>query len=265
MTRFFSSGAIDFGPWSPSKAGVLKECPLKYIFQYIEKPGIPEEQLASQDNTALVMGSAVHKYAENLTEGKGKTIAAKEAFVEVPQTKKNQLTIRSQKRGVHEFIQRMDKFKAANTVVLDKAELRLAVTPNLDSVDFWDYGCVLRGVLDRLLIIERGGKHHAIALDLKTGRRRPIEEYALQLESYGVLVHSAYDVASVSMAAYFTSTGDLDWYTRKVAKSDINADNPVFTTINGLIEDISPSNYNVGRHCNWCNYKTICEQERDNL
>ena len=69
MARFFSSGAIEFGPWSPSKAGVLKECPLKYIFQYVEKPQLTEENSIVQDDSALVMGSAVHKYAENLAEG----------------------------------------------------------------------------------------------------------------------------------------------------------------------------------------------------
>lgn len=265
MTRFFSSGAIEFGPWSPSKAGVLAECPLKYIFQYIEKPSLSEEDQLTQDDSVLVMGSAVHKYAENLTCGMDKTSAEEDAFVDIPKTKKNLLTIRSQKRGIHTFKERMDAFKAKNNVILDKAELRLAVDPDLRAVDFWDYGSVLRGVLDRLIIIERNGVQHAIAIDIKTGKRKPVEEYTLQLESYGVLVHSAYNVESVSMAAYFSSTGDLDWYSRVVNKSDINKDNPVFIQINGLIDSISPSNFNVGRHCNWCQYKLLCEKERDNL
>lgn len=265
MSRFFSSGAIEFGPWSPSKAGVLAECPLKYIFQYIEKPNLSPEDTLEQDNSALVMGSAVHKYAENITKGMSRDSAESDAFTEVPKTKKNTLTIRSQKRGIHAFEERMTRFKDKNKVVLDDSELRLAVTPDLTNVDFWDYGCVLRGVLDRLIIVEKNGSKHAIAIDIKTGRRRPVESYSLQLESYGILLHSAYDLKSVSMAAYFSSTGDLDWYTRKVYTEDINEDNPVFTTINNLVDTISPSNYNVGRHCNWCSYKTLCERERKNL
>jgi CRISPR/Cas system-associated exonuclease Cas4 (RecB family) len=265
MTRFFSSGAVEFGPWSPSKAGVLKECSLKFIFQYIEKPSLSQEVLDSKDDTALVMGSAIHKYAENLAAGMAKADASEDAFSTVPQTKKNQLTIRSQSRAVHEFKDRMDKFKASNKVVLDSTELRLAVNEQLDSVSFWDNSCVLRGVLDRLIIVERNGKKHAIAIDLKTGKRKPVESYGLQLESYGILIHSAYDVDTVSMAAYFTTSGDLDWYPRKIRKEDINEDNPVFTTINGLIDGISPTNYVTGRHCSWCDYREICEKERDNL
>jgi CRISPR/Cas system-associated exonuclease Cas4 (RecB family) len=265
MTRFFSSGAIEFGPWSPSKAGVLAECPLKYIFQYVEKPSLSPEDQIVQDDSALVMGSAVHKYAENITNNMSPAEADRDAFSSVPQTRKNKLTIRSQKRGIHEFEDRMTAFKAKNTVILDAAELRLAVTPDLRAVDFWDYGCVLRGVLDRLIIIEKNGRKHAIAIDIKTGRRKPVDTYALQLESYGVLVHSAHDVDTVSMAAYFSSTGDLDWYTRKVHASDINETNPVFTTINGLIDTIDPANFEVGRHCNWCAYKNLCERVRPTL
>lgn len=265
MTRFFSSGAIEFGPWSPSKAGVLAECALKFIFQYVEKPGLSEDQQIPQDNSALVMGSAVHKYAENLTAGMDKESAETQAFEDVPKTKKNQLTIRAQKRGIHTFKERMDAFREKNNVIMDKAEIRLAVDADLNAVDFWSYDSVLRGVLDRLIIIHRNGLNYAIAIDIKTGKRKPVEEYKLQLESYGVLVHSAFDVESVSMAAYFSSTGDLDWYSRVVTKKDINQDNPVFTTINGLIEGIVPSNFNVGRHCNWCQYRLLCEKERDNL
>jgi len=265
MTRFFSSGAVEFGPWSPSKAGVLSECPLKYIFQYIEKPSLKEDEQLVQDNSVLEMGSAVHKYAEHLTNGMGSQVAEAEAFQDIPKTKKNTLTIRSQKRGIHSYKERMDAFKDKNTVVLDEAELRLAISPTLQAVDFWDYGSVLRGVLDRLIIIEKNGEKHAIAIDIKTGRRKPVDNYTLQLESYGVLVHSAYDVKSVSMAAYFSSTGDLDWYPRKVKKADINESNPVFTTINELVETISPNNFNVGRHCNWCQYKILCEKERASL
>ena len=67
------------------------------------------------------------------------------------------------------------------------------------------------------------------------------------------------------MAAYFSSTGELVWHTRKVKKSDIVEDNPVFITINELVETIDPSGYKVGRQCNWCNYKLLCEKERDSL
>ena len=265
MARFFSSGAIEFGPWSPSKAGVLKECPLKFIWQYVEKPKLSADEKVISDDLPLVMGSAVHKYAEHLVNGIPPKEAEEDAFKEVPLTRRNKLTIRSQKRGIASFKDRMDAFKDRHKVILDAAELRLAVMPDLKSTEFWNNRSALRGILDRLIIIERGGHKHAIAIDIKTGRERPIETYSLQLESYGVLLHSAYDLKSVSMAAYFSSTGELVWHSRKVLKSDIVEDNPVFTTINELVETIDPSGYKVGRQCNWCSYKLLCEKERDSL
>jgi CRISPR/Cas system-associated exonuclease Cas4 (RecB family) len=265
MARFFSSGAIEFGPWSPSKAGVLKECPLKFIWQYVEKPRLSTSEKVVSDDLPLVMGSAVHKYAEHLVNGISSQDAEKDAFKEVPLTRRNKLTIRSQKRGIASFKDRMDTFKSKNKVILDAAELRLAVMPDLTATEFWNNRSALRGILDRLIIIDRGGDRHAIAIDLKTGREKPIETYSLQLESYGVLLHSAYDLKSVSMAAYFSSTGALVWHPRKIKPTDIVEDNPVFTTINELVETIDPSGYKTGRHCNWCNYQLLCKKERDSL
>ncbi len=265
MSRFFSSGAIEFGPWSPSKAGVLALCPLKFIFQYVEKPKLAQEDKTESDDSALVMGTAVHKYAENLVKGLGATEAASNAFKDIPTTRRNNLVIRTQKRGIDGFAERMTKFRSANLIKLDKAELRLSVDGDLKSVDFWDRSSTLRGVLDRVLILDKNGQQHAIAIDIKTGRPRQIEEYKLQLESYGVLLHSAYDLETVSMAVYFSSSGELIWYPRKVTKKDISEDNPVFTTINSLIATIDPSKFSVGRHCNWCDYKILCERERDSL
>lgn len=265
MARFFSSGAIEFGPWSPSKAGVLRECPLKFIWQYVEKPKLSADEKVVRDDLPLVMGSAVHKYAEHLVNGISSKEAEEDAFKEVPLTRRNKITIRSQKRGIASFEDRMRAFKAKHKVILDAAELRLAVMPDLKSTEFWNNRSALRGILDRLIIVEKGGHKHAIAIDIKTGKEKPIETYSLQLESYGVLLHSAYDLKSVSMAAYFSSTEELVWHTRKVKKSDIVEDNPVFTTINGLVETIDPSGYKVGRQCNWCDYRLLCEKERDSL
>ena len=265
MPVFFSSLAKEFGPWSPSKAGVLKECPLKFIWQYVEKPKLSDDEKVVSDDLPLVMGSAVHKYAEHLVNGVSPKEAEEDAFKEVPATRRNKITIRSQKRGIASFEDRMTTFKAKHTVILDAAELRLAVMPDLTPTEFWNNRSALRGILDRLIIVERGGHKHAIAIDIKTGREKPIETYSLQLESYGVLLHSAYDLKSVSMAAYFSSTGELVWHSRKVKKSDIVEDNPVFTTINQLVETIDPKGYRVGRQCNWCNYKLLCEKERDSL
>ena len=261
-TAFFSSAALEFKPWSPSKLGVLESCAQKFVYQYVDKPKLKPDEEVLSDDTPLVLGSAAHKYAELLQLGQGAGEAKTTAFQEVPKTTKNTIKLKSMARGVDDFHEKMVNFKTKNEVVLDAAELRLAVLPDMKSCDFWNNNSILRGVLDRVLVIDKGGKKHAIAIDIKTGRCKGVETYSIQLESYGILLHSKFPLASVQAAIYFTTSRQLVWYPKKMLPKHICADNPVFEHMNTvsskLSEDIAVEK---GRHCNWCFFKRLCEKE----
>ena len=261
-TTFFSSAALEFKPWSPSKLGVLDSCSQKFINQYVEKPKLKADEFVVTDDTPLVLGSAAHKYAELMQGGDASKVAKERAFREVPKTVKNKVKLKGLIRSIDSFHERMESFKSRNNVVLDKSELRLAVLPNMELCDFWDNKSILRGVLDRVLVVSKGGKNHAIAIDIKTGRCKSVGSYSIQLESYGILLHSRFDIASVQPAIYSTTSGDLTWYPKKILPTDISASNPVVKYINKVSskveEGFSPEK---GRHCTWCNFKTLCEKE----
>lgn len=265
-TAFFSSAALDFKPWSPSKLGVLESCSQKFVYQYVDKPHLKQDEEVVVDNTALELGSAAHKYAELQQKGKDRAAAKVEAFEVIPKTAKNKIKIKSMSRQVDNFQERMKTFKQKNNVILDESELRLAVLPNFVSTDFWNNNSILRGVLDRVLIVENAGKKHAIAIDIKTGKCKSVDHYSIQLESYGILLHSKFDLVSVQSAIYSTTSGELTWYPRKILVSSVlDSSNPVVTyinkTSNKLLEDVAPEK---GRHCSWCKYKVLCEKENGN-
>lgn len=264
-TAFFSSVALEFKPWSPSKLGVLDSCTQKFVYQYVDKPKLKPDEEVLSDDTPLVLGSAAHKYAELLQIGQGAGAAKATAFQEVPKTTKNTIKLKSMARGVDDFHEKMVNFKAKNDVTLDAAELRLAVLPDMQPCDFWNNNSILRGVLDRVLVVNKEGKKHAIAIDIKTGRCKSIDTYSIQLESYGILLHSKYNLASVQAAIYSTTSRELTWYPKKILKKHINAENPVVKYINEVSSkmegDLSPEK---GRQCNWCTFKKLCEKENMN-
>lgn len=262
MPVFFSSLAKEFGPWSPSKLGILESCSQKFVWQYVDKPYIPAELQVVEDNTALELGSAAHKYAELLQNNQEKVSAQKEAFQPVPGTKTNKIKIKSLVKKVDSFEDRLRVFKSKNKVILDSSELRLGVLPTLAKTDFWDRNSILRGVVDRVIIVEKNGSNHAIAIDLKTGRCKSIDSYKIQLESYGILLHAWYDIVSVQPAIYSTTSGELDWYPKKITKANLTPDNPVMLQVNALAETLSDEvTKSKGRHCSWCKFKNICEKE----
>ena len=261
-TAFFSSSALEFKPWSPSKLGVLDSCAQKFAYQYVAKPHLKPDEEVVTDDTPLVLGSAAHKYAELLQIGHETKQAKTTAFKAVPKTTKNTIKLKSMARGVDDFHEKMTKFKASNNVVLDEAELRLAILPDLQACDFWDNNSILRGVLDRVLVVEKQGKKHAIAIDIKTGRCKGIDEYSIQLGSYGILLHSRYPLASVQAAIYSTTSRQITWYPTKMLPKHISEDNPVFEYINTVSAKLAGGiSADKGRHCSWCNYKKLCEKE----
>jgi len=265
-TAFFSSAALDFMPWSPSKLGVLDSCSQKFVYQYVNRPALKEDEKVVVDNTALELGSAAHKYAELQQKGKDRPTAKLEAFKVVPKTTKNKIKIKSMSRQIDNFEERMKDFKSKNNIILDESELRLAVLPDFKSTDFWNNKSILRGVLDRILIIEKGGKKHAIAIDIKTGRCKSVDHYSIQLESYGILLHSKYDLASVQSAIYSTTSGELTWYPNKILRSSVYVQtNPVIQYINKTSSKLLQGyKAEKGRHCNWCEFRNLCEKENSN-
>ena len=258
---FFSPAALKLGAWSPSKASMLDECALKFHRQYVDKLKLSEEELHKTDDTALTLGSSAHKYAELLNSGMPKQEAAKASEEGIILTTANKSRLDSMRKGVDNLHDRIEKLKSQGHE-WDLSEIRLSVDKDLSPVDFFNYKSALRGVVDRAIMMSKDGKKHIIAVDIKTGRPGDLKSYALQLESYGVLLHSTYpEISSVQPCLFFTDDNSLLWHSRKIFKKDITQDNPVFTEINKLADLYTPTpEPTKGSHCNWCQYKKICSK-----
>jgi RecB family exonuclease len=260
---FFSPLTIQYGPWSPSKYKTLTECAYKFKLdsqKFVPEPG----KVFSPDSTALDIGNSVHKYAELITSGSTKQEATL-VSINSSLTLEHQDKVSKMREGIDRFNERIEVLKG-NGCVFDSAEVKAAVDRNLRSVGFFDKTCVLRGKIDRAIMLDRDGGKHIVAIDYKTGKMRSSEvepDHAMQLEFYGILLHSMYpEVTSVQPCLYFVEEDKVVWHTRKIYKKDIIPSNPVFTSINKSAEEYGASQADIpktrGRQCDWCKYKLHC-------
>jgi CRISPR/Cas system-associated exonuclease Cas4 (RecB family) len=255
--HFFSSAADRFKPWSVSKVKTGFECSQKFYFTYVNKPSAGD--LVETDTSALDMGSAVHKYSELISTGSDKTEAKTSAFTDIPKTRANLTKISSLVKSLDSFETRLKAFKENNTVVAEESEQKLGIKKDLSPCEFFDKEVYLRGALDRYLVVEKNGGKHAIVLDIKTGKPYPINEYSLQLEAYGLLLHAKYpDLVSVQPAIYFAQSGNIEWYPTKIGKDVLKGNCSAIAAINNFSESFKEPQMNSGRHCSWCQFRAIC-------
>ncbi len=262
---FFSTATLKHGPWSPSRLKVLKDCSLKFKLEG-SKFKLPTELEFQPDTTALDIGNSVHKYAELVSAGISRNSAISQSQNETL-SDDNKTKVVGLTTSIDRFNQRVETLKK-NSCIFDLAELKAAVDKDLKSVSFFDKKCILRGKIDRAIMLEKDGSRHIIAVDYKTGKFKQEyidSEYSMQLETYGVLLHSMYpEASSVQPCLYYVEEDKLVWHTRKIYKSDITESNPVFTELNNAADEydlLANPEPNRGRQCDWCKYKLYCNSK----
>lgn len=262
---FFSHPTLKHGPWSPSRLGVLMDCPLKFSLE-TSKFKVESSKVFTPDTTALDIGVSAHKYAEILIASPtvSREAAAMTSESGIPLTSDSKDKLVKIRQGIDNFASRIAVLKSHGDTIFDKAELKAAINRDLKPVDFFSKDVVLRGKIDRAIMISKNGAKHIIAIDYKTGKCKDDNSaYSLQLETYGVLLHCMYpDAISVQPYLYYAEEEKLVGHSRRIIKSDIVPDNIVFTTLNKAAEEyeaMQPPTKNVGLQCNWCKYKLHCQ------
>lgn len=256
MNHFFSSAALSLGPWSISKVKTGLECSKKFELTYVSKPDAA--LLVPSDTSALDMGTAVHKYSELIAAGTPAAEAKVAAYSDIPKTTGNKTKITNLSRSMENFEKRMASFRETNNVLFDGSEDKFGLTKDLSPCEFYSKEVALRGAVDRYMVVEKNGRKHAIIIDIKTGKEYPIESYALQLEAYGMMLHSKIpELASVQPAIYFAGSEKLVWYPNKLTSDILSPGNLVLDSINKFADNYNPQP-NLGRHCSWCQFKKIC-------
>jgi PD-(D/E)XK nuclease superfamily len=140
--------------WSFSRYSDYRACPAKFKYKHLEK--LPEPP-----SPAMARGTAIHKLAEDFTNGKLRTLPQELALFK-------------------------DGFKRLRGQKVKMVEEQWAFAPNWTLTKWNDWtGCWLRVKLDVAYI---NVEHNALVpIDHKTGkfREEKNEEYMLQLDLYG--------------------------------------------------------------------------------
>lgn len=261
MDTHFSEDALRLGPWSPSKVSTGDQCPWKFNRQYVERLRVPPEQAPDLDDSALRVGKAVHRYAELLSTG------TDSARGEATSLRENRLVSNEKDRflgmreGAEEFVGRINKFKDKHHVTDDLVEHKLALTPDLQPADFWDNGVILRGVVDRCLIVDG---LFGMMFDIKTGAYPTLRYSELQLAAYALLAFSKWpSLRYVHSALYFVPSKTLLWSEKVYRKGyPLNEENTVISHINATAGEVLSDEIRPGKYCSWCVYKPACLEER---
>lgn len=265
---FFTSEAIELGPWSSSKLGTLEQCPYKFDLQYVEKikeSDIPKELKTEVDDSSLRYGNSVHKVSELVSIGEDISKAIEKTSKENKLTVLEKKQLKAAKTNVLSFEERLTAFKDSCNMETDLTEVDLAVNSTLEKSKYFSKNTVLRGKVDRLLISEDGTT--AVVIDLKTGKKATLDYASDQLDFYTTLVFGNFpSVTLVRSSLFFTRLNKMLW------AKPITRDNYCMDEKNSVVEKVNSlslefceseeSTINVQSLCKWCIYKEMCKKER---
>ena len=257
----FTDEALELAPWSISKAKTSIQCPWKFEKQYIEKLRIPPEETHDISDRSLRVGSAVHKYAEEIAKKadpeKAKNLAISDNHLVSDEIEEFEAMI----DNVHHLEDRISKFKTKHTVTKDLIEFKLGVNSDLTPADFWDRGVFFRGVIDRTLLVN---DVHAVMIDIKSSKFPTLKYSQQQLAAYSLMMFCVFPkLEMVHPALYFVPSGRLLWGD-KIWKSkiELNEDYSTVAYINDAASRARSDEIVPGKYCSWCVYKNICLVER---
>lgn len=258
---FFTSAALQMGPWSVSKAKTGVQCPWKFQRQYVEKTVVPPDKMPDISDTNLRVGSAVHKYAEEVAKGTPAEEAEEIGIEEGRLLSDEESVYQGMLENVKDFERRIDAFKTKYNVTADYVEKKFGVSSELMPEDFFSRNVFLRGVMDRTLIIQNS---QAVIIDIKTGSYPSLRYSQEQLDAYSLMALQTWPhLKAVQSALYFVPAGKLLW-AEKVKRSDFEclSQHPTIKYINTAAETALTDEIVPGKYCSWCQYKVLCLAER---
>jgi ATP-dependent exoDNAse (exonuclease V) beta subunit len=243
-----------YAAWSPSKATLAGTCPLAFKYRYVDSIS------TGSKNTAAKVGVAVHRALELHLGGADINIAMETAIAEddAELTHGEKEQVRTFTSRVIEFAQRIQKFTAGNKVTRILLEAEWAITANYTACSFGHPDGIVRGVVDMALVMENG---YVIILDHKTGRLRAPSYYQTQLDFYTVMALSHFpDLKGVQCALHYVAHGKIEWNDPVKVAHIRNVLQPwIISFLNKKAEYADTAVATPGKHCNWCDYRSICQ------
>jgi hypothetical protein len=246
-----------YAPWSTSKADTVRNCPLKFKYQYIDKiRGLK----APREEDALV-GKAMHKlleYAISLNRPAepfiGNVLA--EFGLEGDLADRFLALIPS----AESLLVRLEDYRTRRWGgPTPKIEQKIAVTLEGKPVAFFDDSkAFFRGVLD--LSYRIPSKPHIVLLDHKTGKDRGISYYQSQFDGYLWLIKGLYpELEGAQIAVNFLQTNKTEFspFTRFSNAGELCERVVAFLNkATAKAENLEAAK--PGPLCPWCNFHSIC-------
>jgi hypothetical protein len=266
---FFNSQALKLAPFSPSKLSTLGRCELQTHFKYIlrmKEVDIPAELQVDVDDSAAVIGTALHRISELMAEGKDLATAVSDSIEESSLDEDLAADVRMYRFTVANFQDRLDKFKKSFKISKELRELELAVDTDMLPCSYWDKSAALRGKSDCILISEDGKT--AVIIDLKSSKRATLLYAKDQLEFYSLMVFVNFpEVETIRNGLFFLKHSKMMWSREILHRDDydLSATNYLVEKINSLSESfisrIQPE-IKTSPLCNFCVYKGVCKEEK---
>ncbi len=241
-----------FAPWSLSKSDTAGKCGLAFSLNYVHKTPRTTSEAAQ-------VGVGAHRVQELLLQGSAPLAALAQAFEEMPDlTSVEKDKIRELMPAMQKFCDRIAAYIAKTPIKSIEFEKKWAINRQYAPVEWDDPTAVFRGVLDLVIVQEDG---YVIVIDHKTGKRRPVDYYAKQLDAYAVLALSHIPgMKGVKGALHYVKTQDLDWHLMR--KSDMVKDmlrGWLMHLLRSRAEGLGTFKAKLGKLCGWCDYRMHCE------
>jgi putative RecB family exonuclease len=248
---------MDISSISVSRTGTYRECPYKYKLRYHEKVPSP-----LPTPPYFEYGKIVHKIIECYTLSRGKT-----PIGEIIQSVLNgsiclepgRVAGKLPQEYLYKLPDHIRRFMTLTEKIGTEGEVELPFDMDLDEPN----NAKLIGYIDRLIV--NNGEYFII--DYKTSKKGPwlknqhnITE-DLQLKTYSRVIQKKYNVhpSKIRAALYYLDTGALVGanFTEQSLEKTEQELKEQFYAIKNANPDVVVGR--PGRHCNFCDYRTICQ------
>lgn len=246
-----------YAPWSTSKADTIRNCPLKFKYQYIDKV----RGLISPKAGDAIVGKAVHKlleYAISLNRPAAQFVG--NVMSEFSLEGENADRFLAHMPATESLIVRLENYRQKRWgSPIPKIEQKLAVNLEGKSVAFFDDSkAFFRGVID--LSYRIPGKPHVVLLDHKTGKDRGIGYYKSQFDGYMWLIKGFYpELEGVQIAVNFLQADKTEFSPFTYVRDAGELCDHVVAFLNkatAKVENLEAAR--PGPLCPWCDFHSIC-------
>lgn len=242
-----------YAPWSLSKSDLAAKCPKAFKLRYIDK-------LPRKEGTEAKIGVTAHRALELMLQGGESEQALAQALEEAPLLLSKEIdAVRALYPAMCDFVARMARFKEKHGAVKEFFEESWTLDRNFQPVAWDSPEAFFRGVVDYAILTESG---YLVVIDHKSGRRRPVDYYAAQLDAYALLgLAHLPDIKGVHAALHFVKTKDLDWhFLRKESEIRGMLRSALMDMLKRRADMLTEFSASPSTLCKWCDFYAGCEE-----